>query len=446
MTSNLRRQIGYWAVAAGIFISTTLSNGPGAVYGLYRQKWGLSPLTVTAVFAVSSLALLAMLVAMGGVSDIVGRRPLILFAVVLNLIATVAFLFASGIVWLFVARALQGASSGLLSGPATAALVELDRRSNYRRASLVSTVALMTGSAIGPLLFGLLAEYTSEPLRTPYLAHGVLVALVLLGMSCVPGDRPLCSRTGAPARGDRVGRRWRVLVQRPRFPLVRRRLFLLATGTVAVTWCIGSFWASLTSLVTSQLLHDNARALPGEILFAYFGLAGVIQLVARRWDHRLAMLWGVIAVAVGIGLLELAISVRSTVALVFAIVIGGIGAGISYMGATAVVVYLATPENRAAVISAYNVIGYLAVAVPVVIVGIVATDIGLRDATGVFVVVAVAVSAALSWALWREPPLRYDELLHQQLPDVVVPEPAAEAAVVAAAEGHGAEEHAAASD
>jgi MFS family permease len=425
VSSAVRQRIGYWAAAAGIFVSTMLSNGPGAIYGLYRRKWDLSPLTVTTVFAVAFLALLAMLVVLGGVSDVIGRRPVIVMAVVLNLASTTVFLLASGVAWLFVARAIQGASNGLMTGPATAALVELDSKANYRRASLVSTVALMAGSALGPLLFGLLAEYSSDPLKAPFVAHGGVVVVVLVGTLFLPRRRLRRAVAGGQGRS-----RWSELMQRPRFPLRRRRLFLLASGTLAVTWSIGSFWASLTSLVTTQLLHDNATALPGEILFLYFGLAGGIQLLARTWDHRMAMLWGVVAVAVGIGLLELAINAGSTVLLVLAIVVGGCGAGISYMGATAVVVYLSTPQSRAAVISAYNVIGYVAVAIPVVVVGIVATDIGLRDATSGFVVVGVLVSAVLTWALWREPPLHHDT----ELTDVVAPEPIAEAELVAAAE------------
>lgn len=399
--ATLRRTIGYWAAAAGIFISTTLSNGPGAIYGVYRAEWGLSALTITAIFAVSSLALLLTLVLMGGVSDVLGRRPIILLAAVLNLTSTLIFLFAPGVALLYLARAVQGISNGLMVAPVTATLVELDPQPNYRRASLVSTIALMTGSAMGPLIFGLLAEYTTAPTRAPFVVHFVIVLVVILGMLCLPRDR----RSAVRPLGAGSAPRHRRLVQRPRFPETRRRLFLLASGTLAVTWCIGSFWASLTSLVTGQLLHDDARALPGEILFAYFGLAGVVQLLARRWDHRLAMLWGVIAVAVGIGLLELAISADSTLALIFAILIGGVGAGVSYMGATAVVVFLSSPRNRAAVISAYNMIGYLAVALPVVIVGVAATHIGLRDATSAFVVIAVVVSAVLSWGIWREPRL-----------------------------------------
>lgn len=429
VTSAARKYVGYWSAAAAITVSTMLSNGPGAIYGLYRQEWNLSPLTITAVFAVSSVALVAMLVLLGGVSDVIGRRRVIVIGVLLNLASTAAFLFASGVAWLFVARAIQGASNGLLSGPSTAALVELDPRADYRRAALVSTVALMAGSALGPLLFGLLAEYTSEPIRAPYVVHGAVVVIVLIGTLCLPRGRSAKARDLSSEPGCRPG--WTALVQRPRLPLVRRRLFLLASGTLAVTWCIGSFWSSLTSLVTTQLLHDSARALPGEILFLYFGLAGGVQLVARKWDHRLAMLWGVVAVAVGIGLLELAIRAESTAVLLIAIVVGGVGAGISYMGATAVVVYLATPESRAAVISAYNVIGYVAVAIPVIIVGVVATDIGLRDATSAFVVVTVLVSAALTWALWREPPLRHREV---ELSEVFVPEPIAEAELIAAAE------------
>jgi MFS family permease len=403
VTGTLRRTVGYWAVAAGIFISTMLSNGPGALYGLYRAEWDLSPLTITAIFAVSAVALLATLVILGGSSDVLGRRPVLLLAVVLNLASTAAFFFAAGVVWLFVARAMQGISNGLLVGPATAALVELNPRAGYRRASLVSTIALMAGSALGPLIFGLLAQYTSHPIRTPYIAHFAIVVFVLVGMLLLPRTGATAGRGfGATGNGES---RWRQLVQQPRFPTERRRLFLLASGTLAVTWCIGSFWASLTSLITTQLLDDNSRALPGVILFAYFGLAGGIQMVTRHWDHRRAMLWGVVLVAVGIGLLELAISADSTVALIVAILTGGLGAGISYMGATAVVVYLATPESRAAVISAYNVIGYVAVAIPVMIVGVVATEIGLRDATSIFVVISLVVSAVLSVAIWREPAL-----------------------------------------
>jgi MFS family permease len=431
VTGSLRLTVGYWSVAGGILVTTMLSNGPGAIYALYRQKWNLSPLTITAIFAVAFMFLLVTLVFTGGSSDVLGRRPVMILAVVLNLASTAAFFFASGVGWLFLARAIQGASNGLLVGPATAALVEMDPKGNYRRASLVSTVALMVGSSLGPLLFGLLAQYTHSPTKSPYATHFVIVLFVLLGMYCVPHERSRAAR--ATIAGDSAKSQWRLLVRRPRFPDRRRRLFLLASSTLAVTWSLGSFWASLTSLVTSQLLHDNSRALPGEILFAYFGLAGAVQLVAHRWDHKRAMLWGVVAVAVGIGLLELAITTQSTLVLICAILSGGTGAGISYMGATAIVVFLATPERRAAVIAAYNVIGYVAVAIPVMVLGVAATQFGLRDATNVFVIIGVVVSAVLSWAIWREPTLDHhdsgDELL-----EVMAPDPIAAAEQVAAAD------------
>jgi MFS family permease len=82
---------------------------------------------VTAIFAGYALVLLATLLVFGRLSDYIGRRPVILAGLALNAAACVVWWLAGGAGALFAARALQGASVGLVSGAIGAALLELQR-------------------------------------------------------------------------------------------------------------------------------------------------------------------------------------------------------------------------------------------------------------------------------------------------------------------------------
>jgi MFS family permease len=84
------------------------SAAPTPLYSVYRAKWGFSAATLTAVFAIYVLFLLATLLVLGSLADHIGRRPLIITAIAANMGAFAAFLAANGPGLLFAARALQG--------------------------------------------------------------------------------------------------------------------------------------------------------------------------------------------------------------------------------------------------------------------------------------------------------------------------------------------------
>ena len=50
------------------------------LYAIYQRQWGFSPITTTIVFGVYAVAVLAALLALGRLSDSVGRRPVLLAA------------------------------------------------------------------------------------------------------------------------------------------------------------------------------------------------------------------------------------------------------------------------------------------------------------------------------------------------------------------------------
>jgi MFS family permease len=75
------------------------------------------------------------------------------------------FAFAESAAWLYGARAVQGLAVGMISGAATAALVELDPGDDRRRAAMFAGLAQAGGSATGPLLAGVLAQRLHPSVR-----------------------------------------------------------------------------------------------------------------------------------------------------------------------------------------------------------------------------------------------------------------------------------------
>ncbi len=64
---------------------------PTPLYAVYQAAWGFSPITVTVVFAIYALAVLATLLVVGSLSDYVGRRPVLIAATLLQAVTMVVF-------------------------------------------------------------------------------------------------------------------------------------------------------------------------------------------------------------------------------------------------------------------------------------------------------------------------------------------------------------------
>src|SRR5436309_7288906 len=145
-----------WALAApgvlwfGWLVLMAGANLATPLYAVYAQRFGFSSLVLTSVFATYAFVLVPALILFGRLSDRFGRRPIILAGLVVACAALSLFAAAQSAGWLYGARALQGLAVGMISGAATAALVELDRRRDRRRAALLAGLAQAGGSAAGP--------------------------------------------------------------------------------------------------------------------------------------------------------------------------------------------------------------------------------------------------------------------------------------------------------
>ena len=120
------------------------SSAPSPLYVIYQAEWDFSALTLTGVFAVYAVALLSALLVAGSLSDHLGRRPVLLAALVVEIVAMLVFAVAPSVVWLFAARILQGLATGVAMGCISAALLDLQPPERDWQGALTGVVAPMT--------------------------------------------------------------------------------------------------------------------------------------------------------------------------------------------------------------------------------------------------------------------------------------------------------------
>src|SRR3954465_5470181 len=67
------------------------SSAPTPLYAVYQAAWGFSPITVTGVFGIYAVAGLAAPLTFGSLSDHVGRRAVLLVALLLQAVTMLIF-------------------------------------------------------------------------------------------------------------------------------------------------------------------------------------------------------------------------------------------------------------------------------------------------------------------------------------------------------------------
>jgi MFS family permease len=152
------RAMAIFSVGAAVAFSAS-SSAPTPLYRLYQQGLGLSPALITLIFAVYAFSLLSALLTMGSLSDYVGRRPVILAALVLNAAAMILFADAHSAPMLMAARAVQGFATGAATTALGAAILDTDRA----RGPLYNSLTAFGGLSVGALGSGALVAFAPDP-------------------------------------------------------------------------------------------------------------------------------------------------------------------------------------------------------------------------------------------------------------------------------------------
>src|SRR5689334_9194018 len=363
---TLPPRVAFALVAAIIDLALFASGTPSPLYGTSRELWGFSPLVLTLVYATYAFGVLATLIVAGRVSDEVGRRPVLLAALTALMGASVLFMLADSVVWLFVARGIQGLATGLALGAASAALLDLHPRRDPAGVGLTNGIVSAGGMGLGVLVSSALVELAPAPRVLPYVVLLALFAIALAGAYAMP--EPVAERHGL-----------RLTPQRPGIPAGVRRPFLLASLGVISSWSIGGLFLSLGPALAATVFHSSDHFVTGIGMFVLAGSGALAQLLFGRAAPWLGASLGSIALAAGMILIVLSASEESAVLYVLGAVIGGAGFGVAFLGGLRVLSGAIPPAHRAQVMSAFYIVAYGAISLPAVLAGIAVTPLGLRE-------------------------------------------------------------------
>ncbi len=375
-------------VGLALFASVT----PSPLYGIYRELWGFSPLVLTLVYGTYAFGVLTSLILAGRLSDEVGRRPVLLVALGGLMVTSVVFILADSVAWLFVARGLQGLSTGLALGAASAAMLDLHPRRDPAAVGLANGVVSAGGLGLGMLVSSTAVELLPAPRVLPYVVLLALFTIAFAGTLALP----------EPVRSHR---RVRLTPQRPSVPRSVRRPFLLAALAVISSWSIGGLFFSLGPQFSASLVHSSDHMVAGVGVFVLAGAATVAQLGFGRSVPWAAATGGSIALSIGMLTIVAAVVADSAALYLAGALVGGAGFGVAFLGALRALSAAIPPEHRAEVMSAFYVVAYGALSLPAVLAGVLVTPLGLRTTFEVFGGAVAALALLVAFEAWRTRPV-----------------------------------------
>jgi MFS family permease len=324
---------------------------------VYKQQWRLSPSLLTLTFAVYAIGFLAAVLTLGSLSDHVGRRPVLIGALVVQLASNVLFLVAPDIGWAIAGRIVQGVASGAATAAFTAALVELAPPDKKRLGTILGSVGLTGGLGAGSLLAGLAIQLTPT---ANSIVFAVLIVLTILGGVVVILSPETMTRTPGALRS---------MVPRVAIPPAARREFAAAAPVVAAVWMLAGLSGGLAPSMVRSVFHLDSGLLNGLTGFIAPAVSAVIGLSFARVSPRRAMTIGIYASIVGaIGIIG-GVYAESLAIMIIGQAVAGVGFGASFTAALRLIIPLAPAHQRAGVVAASYVVSYVAFGVPIVVEG-----------------------------------------------------------------------------
>ena len=386
MAVRLNRAAGFVAVTAMLVLFMAAAGAPTPLYVVYQQQWGFPTSTLTLVFAVYVLGLLATILVVGALSDHVGRRPVLVAAIALEAVALLLFLVAGGVATLLAARLVQGIATGAAITTLSAAVVDLTAPGRAGRAGLVTSVATLLGLAAGSVGTGALVEFAPAPTTLVYVVLLVGVFAAVVATALLPETAP--RRRGALASlRPRVG-----------LPDYLRSEFLTITPILLASWALGGLYLSLGPSVAAGSLGITDHLVGGLVAMLLCGTGALTAFVLRNWPLPRVLLLAAVLLAVGTVGTLVAVDAGSAPLAALGTVVAGVGFGAAGLGAFGTMAALARPTERGAVFALTYVVSYLAFSVPAVVAGVAANVVGLGPTATVYggVVAALGVVALVA--------------------------------------------------
>ncbi|AZQ72905.1 MFS transporter [Streptomyces luteoverticillatus] len=375
-----------WLAAWPVTAVFVLSNAATPLYALWQRDIGFSKGTMTVVFACYIVGLIGSLLVSGVVSDRVGRKPVLLPALGLAVLACGIFATATSVAALMAARLFTGVAVGAVVSAGMAAVTDVAGPERKRLGALLASCAMVLGAGLGPLLAGVLSETLPGPTATVFLVEIALLALAFVTVLRMPVPRP----SGAGGGGGVGAGAW---IRLPKVPRGSGRQLFLGIAVFAPGITSTSFVLSLGPSLLSGLLGTTSRVVAGAMAFVMFLAATGVQFAVKGLRVRGILVGGAVSVVAGMVALMAAVWTSSVVLLAAAAVLAGAGQGMGQLGGLSLLNSTVPGTRLAEANAALNVGGYVPAGALPVAAGYLSDGIGLTGGATTFAVVLGVLGA-----------------------------------------------------
>ena len=360
-------------ITAALFLVTVSINLQVPLYLTYARAAGVGVGVTALVFSVYVVGALPVLIGLGGVSDRLGRKPVLLAGLCCVLVGTGVTMVFPTIYGLLVTRFLQGVGVGLSVATGTAYLSDLMRgRDGSREAAQLVALATALGFGVGPLSTDI--AVLVHPSLAP-ISYWIVFTLLFVSIAVV------FRLPTVPVQGG-------ALVRLPHYP----------RGSLAVGLGIATAWAItgiVVTIVPEQLAQYRLAAWSPIALFLVNWAGALAQPLARRVSDKTSMRIGYTLMSVGTLLLTIGAGIGNVLLLLTGAAVAGAACyGFTYLGGLAIVSKLGG-DRRAGAVAGYYLFAYVGFGVPSVCVGFLADLVGTMHALIGFAAIVLLISAAL---------------------------------------------------
>lgn len=381
-----RRALPKAAAFAGAALTLTVvylaAGAPTPILLSLQTRWAFSSAILTVAFASYALALLLALLTVGGLSDFIGRRPVVVGSLVLLAVSMFLFVFAPSIAWVIAARVIQGLATGAVSSALTAAVVEQAPDHQKRIATAIVSGASAAGLGLGALLSGITVQFSAAPVP---LVFGTLGGLAVVGAITIA----ISPETVSPRAGAVRSLRPHVFVASRARVEFRRAL----PGFIA-SWMFAALFLGLVPTIIFSVFHIDSGLVNGLTAFVEPASAAIAGFALERLSARPMNLIGTAGVALGAILILASLAFGAFPLLIVGGIVGGFGFGAVFSGTLRGLTPLVAPRERAELFSAIFVVAYLAFGIPAIVVGQLAGPLGLEVTVVGFVVLTFGFASA----------------------------------------------------
>jgi hypothetical protein len=260
----------------------------------------------------------------------------------------------------------------------TAAILDNDRS----RGPIVNSITAFFGLTARSLGGAVLVTHAPDPGQ---LAYAVLLALSA-GEAFILWFMPETADVRAGALGS-----LRPHVNVP--PQASRALMRLTPVTIA-SWALGGFYFSLMPALVRVATGENLPVVGGLVVSA-LTLSGAISVLwLRSALPRRILSGGTVVLAAGVAVTLAGVHEQLVWPMLFGTLVSGIGFGAAFSGTMRTVLPLAKTDERAGLLAAFSVEGYLSFSLPAVVTGLTAPIVGLTVAASAYGAAVILVALA----------------------------------------------------